>query len=567
MEHVQSFTTRWLPKSFAALKHYSKRDFLADLAAGLTVGLVALPLAMAFSIASGLTPQAGIYCAVVTGFVISLLGGSRVQIGGPTGAFVVVIYGIIAKHGVQGLFVCTMMAGVLLVIMGVTGLGRAVQFIPRPVVLGFTNGIAVLIASTQIRDFFGIHTETNPGQFFARMSELGHSAHTFSIEATVLAALSLGVILVMPRFTKRVPGYIVALVMGTLVAHFLHLNVDTIGSRFGGVPSGLPHFVIPEFHSDLILPLISPALTVAMLGAIESLMSAVVADRMTGDKHNPNVELIAQGLANIVSPVFGGLPATGAIARTATNVRSGARTPIAGIIHALTLLLVLLFAAPLAKFIPMAVLAAILMVVSYNMGEWGQTVKLIRLNLSAVAVWVTTFVLTIVADLTTAVEFGMVLAALTFIRKVAETTSVSAVTKDYILNGRAHVLHDKHIPDYVEIYRIQGALLFGAAQKLSIITDHLQKLPPVIILRLRAMSAIDSTGIGEIEELAKKVRASGRLLILCGAHEQPARMMSQAVFEAQIGKENILPDIQSALDRAATWVQGTGSMLAVGREF
>jgi SulP family sulfate permease len=552
--HRSSSLNRWLPKSVVSLKHYSKRDFVSDLAAGLTVGLVALPLAMAFAIASGLTPQAGIYCAVVTGFIISLVGGSKVQIGGPTGAFVVVVYGIIAKHGVRGLFLCTMMAGVMLVIMGLTGMGRAVQFIPRPVVLGFTNGIAVLIASTQIRDFFGIHLETNPGQFFARMLELGAHAGTFSGEATLLAALSLGVILVVPRFSKRIPGYIVALVFGTLAAHFLHLEVDTIGSRFGGVPSGLPHFQFPEFSSELILPLISPALTVAMLGAIESLMSAVVADRMTGDKHNPNTELVAQGVANIVSPIFGGLPATGAIARTATNIRAGAKTPVAGMLHAVTLLLILLFAAPLARFIPMAVLAAILLVVSYNMGEWAETVRLLRLNFSSVLVWVTTFVLTVVADLTTAVEFGMIMAALIFIRKIAETTTVSAVTKDYILTGRAHVLHDKHIPDYVEIYRIQGALLFGSAQKLAIVTDHLEKLPPVVILRLRAMSAIDSTGIGEIEEVATRLKESGRLLVLCGAHEQPSKMMRQPVFESVVGQENIVPDIQSALNRAAEWV-------------
>jgi sulfate permease, SulP family len=552
--HRSSSLNRWLPKLVVSLKHYSKRDFVSDLAAGLTVGLVALPLAMAFAIASGLTPQAGIYCAVVTGFIISLVGGSKVQIGGPTGAFVVVVYGIIAKHGVRGLFLCTMMAGVMLVIMGLTGMGRAVQFIPRPVVLGFTNGIAVLIASTQIRDFFGIHLETNPGQFFARMLELGAHASTFSGEATLLAALSLGVILVVPRFSKRIPGYIVALVFGTLAAHFLHLEVDTIGSRFGGVPSGLPHFQFPEFSSELILPLISPALTVAMLGAIESLMSAVVADRMTGDKHNPNTELVAQGVANIVSPIFGGLPATGAIARTATNIRAGAKTPVAGMLHAVTLLLILLFAAPLARFIPMAVLAAILLVVSYNMGEWAETVRLLRLNFSSVLVWVTTFVLTVVADLTTAVEFGMIMAALIFIRKIAETTTVSAVTKDYILTGRAHVLHDKHIPDYVEIYRIQGALLFGSAQKLAIVTDHLEKLPPVVILRLRAMSAIDSTGIGEIEEVATRLKESGRLLVLCGAHEQPSKMMRQPVFESVVGQENIVPDIQSALNRAAEWV-------------
>ncbi len=552
---------RWLPKSALVLREYSSKTFVSDLAAGVTVGLVALPLAMAFAIASGLTPQAGIYCAVVTGFLISLLGGSKVQIGGPTGAFVVVVLGIISKHGVGGLFICTMMAGVILVIMGLTGLGRAVGFIPRPVVLGFTNGIAVLIASTQIRDFFGIHTQSNPGQFIARMQELALDARTFSVQATLLALGSLAVILLMPRITKRVPGYIVALLLGTIAARLLHLNVETIGSRFGGVPSGLPHIMFPEFHSEMIVPLISPALTVAMLGAIESLMSAVVADRMSGDRHNPNVELIAQGVANIASPMFGGLPATGAIARTATNIRAGAKTPVAGITHAVTLMLILLFAAPLAKYIPLAVLAAILMVVSYNMGEWAQTAKLLQMNKGAIAVWSVTFVLTVVADLTTAVEFGMILAALTFIRIVADTTTVSAVTTDYILNGRTHVLHDKHIPDYVEIYRIQGALLFGSAQKLHVIGDHLEKLPPVIILRLRAMTTIDSTGLGEIEELAKKVHASGRLLILCGAHEQPSRMMSQAVFEAQIGRENILPNIQTALDRAAEWM-GSRQMAA-----
>src|SRR6266702_6146394 len=296
---------RWLPKSVLCLRDYNLNKFSRDVVAGVTVGLVALPLAMAFSIASGLAPQAGIYCAMVTGFLISALGGSKTQIGGPTGAFVVVISGIVAVHGIDGLFMCTMMAGVLLVVLGVTSMGSAVKFIPRPVVLGFTNGIAVLIASTQIRDFFGIRLDTNPGQFFARMHEIGNHFSTFSEEATVLASLSLLVILVMPRYSKRVPGYIVALVLGTLTAHYFHLEVDTIGSRFGGVPSGLPHLRLPEFRSELILPLISPALTVAMLGAIESLMSAVVADRMTGDKHNPNTELVAQGIANIVSPIFG----------------------------------------------------------------------------------------------------------------------------------------------------------------------------------------------------------------------------------------------------------------------
>ena len=550
---------RYLPKSVLCLKDYNRQTFYADLAAGVTVGLVALPLAMAFAIASGLTPQAGIYCAVVTGFLISLLGGSKVQIGGPTGAFVVVVAGIVAKHGIHGLFLCTMMAGVMLVIMGVTGMGKAVQFIPRPVVMGFTNGIAVLIASTQIRDFFGLRLEHSPGEFFARMKELAAHATTWSAPATLLAVLSLALILLTPRVTKRVPGYIVALFAGTAAAALLHLPVETIGTRFGGIPSGLPHLEFPEFHPNMVLSLISPALTIAMLGAIESLMSAVVADSMTGDRHNSNVELIGQGVANIFSPIFGGLPATGAIARTATNIRSGAKTPVAGMIHSVTLLGILLFAAPLASYVPLAVLAAILFVVSYNMGQWDETWRLLRVNKSAVAVWLVTFALTVMADLTTAVEFGMVLAALTFIRNVAETTTVSPVTKDYILTGRAHVLHDKHIPEYVEVFTVQGALLFGAAQKLEIILHSLNSLPPVVVLRLRGMSAIDSTGLGEIENLADRLRQSGRHLLLCGAKEHPAKLIHQKVFEEKIGQENICSNIQEALDRAAEIVRESGA--------
>jgi SulP family sulfate permease len=557
MKFLKSCLEPFLPKSILCLKDYSARIFAADLAAGVTVGLVALPLAMAFAIASGMTPQAGIYCAVVTGFIISLLGGSKVQIGGPTGAFVVVIAGIVTKHGVNGLFLCTMMAGVMLVVMGLTGLGKAVQFIPRPVVMGFTNGIAVLIASTQIRDFFGLRLEHNPGEFFARMRELIEHAGTVSLTAAALSVTSLVVILATPRITKRVPGYIVALVGGTAAAALLHLPVETIGSRFGGVPSGLPHLQIPQFHADLILPLISSAVTIAMLGAIESLLSAVVADNMTGDRHNSNVELVAQGVANIFSPIFGGLPATGAIARTATNIRSGGRTPVAGIIHSVTLVAVLLFAAPMARFIPMSVLAAILFVVSYNMGHWGETARLLQLNKSAIAVWLVTFGLTVMADLTTAVEFGMILAALTFIRSVAETTAVSQVTEDYMDNLRAHVLHDKHIPVYIEIFSVQGALMFGAAQKLEIIVHRLESLPPIVILRLRGMSAIDSTGLGAIEDVAVRLRASGRHLLLCGAKEHPSRMIHQNVFVQRIGADNICTNIQHALNRAKQIMQET----------
>ena len=540
----------WLPKSLLCLRDYSLQTFFSDLVAGITVGLVALPLAMAFAISSGLKPLAGIYCAIVTGFVISALGGSKVQIGGPTGAFVVVVSGIIAQHGVNGLFICTMMAGVLLILLGVTGLGTAVKYLPRPVVGGFTNGIAVLIASTQIKDFFGLRIEKVPGEFWPRLQALAHHWPTLSLPTTLLAATTLIVLILFARFVKRIPGSIVALFGGTLLVALLHLPVETIGSRFGAIPGGLPKLVVPPFDPSMVPSLITPALTVAMLGAIESLMSAVVADRMTGDRHNPNVELIAQGAANIVSPLVGGLPATGAIARTATNIRSGAKTPVAGILHALTLLVILLFAAPLAGYIPMTVLAAILMMVSYNMGEWKEIPEILKLSRSDVAVWIITFVLTVFADLTVAVEVGMILAALLFIGKVASTTTISQVTEDYIEEARAHILQDKHIPDYVTIFRIHGPFLFGTTDKIAEVANHIAELPPIVILRLRNMTAIDGTGMLALEDLAENLHRAGRTLILCGAREQPARLMRRAEFEQHVGRENICPSVEAALNRA-----------------
>src|ERR1700693_3554236 len=428
--------SKWLPKSILCLQSYTKRLFVGDLMAGITVGFVALPLAMAFAIASGVPPQDGLYCAIVAGFVISALGGSKTQIGGPTGAFVVVVFGIVARYGVDGLFMCTLMAGVLLLMLGVTGLGTAVKFIPRPVVVGFTNGIAVIIASTQIKDFFGLKVDHMPGEFWARLETLGRNFGTISYTETLLGVWALIVILFCVRRLPKVPGYIVALVVGTALVWVLKLPVETIGTRFGGIPSGLPTLNIPVFHFSHLRPLIGPAITVAMLGAIESLMSAVVSDRMSGDKHNPNMELVAQGIANIVSPLFGGLPATGAIARTATNIRSGARTPVAGMAHALTLLAILLFAAPMAKFIPLAVLAAILFVVAYNMGEWREIPELLKLSKLEVGTWLLTFLLTVFADLTVAVEAGMIMGALVFISKVTRTTKISRVTADYVEHGR-----------------------------------------------------------------------------------------------------------------------------------
>ncbi|PYX85891.1 MAG: sodium-independent anion transporter [Acidobacteria bacterium] len=541
---------RWFPKSILCLRGYNLNKFSHDLVAGVTVGLVALPLAMAFSIASGLSPQAGIYCAMVTGFLISLLGGSKTQIGGPTGAFVVVVAGIVATHGVDGLFLCTMMAGLVLVIMGITGMGTAVKYIPRPVVIGFTNGIAILIASTQVKDFFGLQLDKVPGVFWMRVQALAGSFHTISYEATILATATLIILIVCRGISARIPGPIVVLLLGTAAVALFKLPVETIGTRFGGIPSGLPHFVLPKFRPELIHGLLGPALTVAMLGAIESLMSAVVSDRMSNDRHNPNVELIGQGVANVVSPIFGGLPATGAIARTATNIRAGAETPVAGMIHAATLLCVLLFAAPLARFIPLSILAGILMMVAYNMGEWREIPQLLKLTKTDISVWLVTFALTVFADLTVAVEAGMILAALLFISRVASTTTVSQVTDDYVEDGRVHILQDKDIPYYATIFRIHGPFLFGATDKITSVTENVHKLPPVVILRLRNMTALDATGLFAIEELARELHKSKRTLILCGAREQPAKLIHQAEFEDVIGPENICENVSEALNRA-----------------
>ena len=541
----------WLPKSVILLRNYDRQKFVSDLAAGATVGLVALPLAMAFAISSGMTPQAGLYCAIVAGFAISALGGSKTQIGGPTGAFVVVVAGIVAKHGVDGLFVCTIMAGVLLVLLGVTGMGTAVKYFPRPVIVGFTNGIAILIASTQIKDFFGLRLDQVPGDFFHRMKALGSSFGSVNWEATLLAVISLVVMILCQKYTRRVPGAILVCFGATAAVALLHLGAETIGTRFGGIPKGLPHFAIPQVSYDTARQLLSPALTVAMLGAIESLMSAVVSDKMSHDKHNPNVELIAQGVANILSPLVGGLPATGAIARTATNVRAGAKTPVAGMIHALTLLAIILVAAPLVKNVPLAALAAILMMVAYNMGDWEEIPEILKLSAADIAIWLVTLMLTVVTDLSFAVEFGMILAALTFIRKVSRTTTVTRVTRDYVADSSVHVLQGKDIPDYAVVYRVHGPFLFGATDKFADILEELGTLPPIVILRLRNMTAIDATGLGAIRELADRLHASGRQLLLCGAREQPAQLMKQAEFERHVGAENICESITAAIARAS----------------
>lgn len=558
------------PKLRSALRGYSWKVFAADATAGVTVGLVALPLAMAFAIASGLPPEAGIYCAIVTSFLISTLGGSRVQIGGPTGAVVVIVSGIIATHGVEGLFLCTMMAGVMLVILGVTGMGTAVKFIPRPVVVGFTNGISVIVASTQIRDFLGLTVDRMPGDFIGRIGALAASLHTVNWSAAILAAACVALMIYSLRRPWRVPvpGTIFALMLGTLVVAIFGTHVDTIATRFHGIPTDLPAMQLPglqllAFNPSLILTLLAPAFTIAVLVAIESLTSAVVADRLTGDRHNPNVELIAQGVANIASPLFGGLPASGAVARTATNVRSGGTTPIAGIVHALALLAIVLFAAPMVGQVPMPVLAAILMVVAWGMGDWKELPSVFRMSRTDASIWLVTFVLTVFADLTQAVQVGMALAALLFIRTVASTTSVAQVTEDVERRGRngsdgsesgserqGHDGRARNIPPYVVVFRITGPFLFGATDKLQGIADRLDSFPPVVILRLQYMTATDATGLSAIEDLADTVRRSGRVFLVSGAQPQPAALMKRALFHRHIGERNMCDTYDDALTRA-----------------
>lgn len=540
------------PKSklFECLGRYNRADFLADFIAGFTVGLVALPLAMAFGISSGVTPQAGIYTAILGGFLTSFFGGSKIQVSGPTGAFVVIVASIIQKHGVSGLHIVTMMAGVLLMVLGLTGLGTAVKFIPRPIVIGFTNGIAVLIASTQIKDFFGLSMPSVPSEFVQKTLAYIRDFHTVSMPALVLSMISLAVILLTPKLSKRVPGSILALLGATAAVYFLHLPVETIGSKFGGIPSGLPAIEIPAFRTDLILPLLPSALTVAILAALESLLSAVVADGMTADRHNSNAELVAQGIANFAVPLVGGTPVTGAIARTATNFRSGARTPVSGLIHALTLLAVIMLFAPLAKYVPLATLAAVLMVVAYNMGEWKEIPVILRLSAADISVWFITFLLTVVADLTLAVEMGMALAALLYIYRISQTTTVEIVTADYIEKGRPHILQDKDVPEYISILRIHGPFLFGTTDKLDEETSDLSKFQDIVCLRLRNMTAIDATGLHAITRFSERLRAAGKTLLLCGARNQPGEFIRHSDLARHLGEENILPHVSAAIHRA-----------------
>jgi SulP family sulfate permease len=542
------------PKLLETLKNYQRKDFTADLIAGLTVGIVALPLAMAFAIASGATPQAGIFTAVIAGFIISVLGGTRVCIGGPTGAFIVILYGILAKYGAADLAICTIMAGVFLLAMGLARLGTIIKYIPYPVTMGFTSGIAVLIFSTQIKDFFGLTVDNVPSEFVERMKALIESAGSVSWPTLALAAAALAIILFWPKaWQRRVPGSIVALVLGTAVVALFDIpttTIQTIGSKFGGIPQGLPAFSAPSITWSHLRELVAPATTIALLAAIESLLCAVVADGMVDDRHDSNQELVAQGLANMIAPLFGGIAATSAIARTATNVRSGARTPVAGIIHAITLLVIILVAAPLAKFIPLAVLSAVLVNVALHMGEWHNFGRLLRWPRSDAMVFLAAFLLTVIIDLTVAVEIGMVMAAVLFIKRVSETSQITAVDETTETEGSHNSLVGKEVPRGVMVYRMFGAFFFGAADKLESALKRLKEEPDVLILRMRKVVAMDATGLNALENLHQRLRKKGKHLVLSGAHTQPLMVMEKAGFLDRIGRENVCPHVDAALARS-----------------
>lgn len=541
------------PKLFTTLKDYNKQQFVADLTAGVIVGIVALPLAIAFGIASGVTPEKGIITAIIAGFIISAFGGSRVQIGGPTGAFIVIVYGIIQQYGMTGLMVATIMAGVILVIMGFARFGSIIKFIPYPVIVGFTSGIAILIFTTQIKDLLGFTMKSVPSEFHEKWIAYGESFSSLNYYAFGIAALSLLIMIFWPRITHRIPGSLMAIIVSTLLVHLLHIPVETIGSRFGEIPSNIPEPHFYQINLVVIKNLIAPATTIAILAAIESLLSAVVADGMIGGKHRSNMELIAQGLANIASPIFGGIPATGAIARTATNIKNGGRTPVAGIIHSLTLLLIMLFFGKLAKLIPMATLAAILVIVAYNMSEWRSFKSLLKSPRSDVVVLLTTFFLTVIFDLTIAIQIGMILAVILFMRRMAMVTNVGVITRELADEEESYdpnSINRREVPKSVEVFEVNGPFFFGAASTFKDAMHIIEEPPKVRIIRMRNVPAIDATGLHTLEEFYKDSKKQGTAIVLSGVHTQPLYAMTQAGLLDLFGEENVFGNIDDALDRA-----------------
>lgn len=545
------------PKLFAALKNYSKEKFMSDLMAGIIVGIVALPLAIAFGIASGVSPEKGLITAIIGGFIVSLLGGTNIQIGGPTGAFIVIVYGIIQNFGFEGLAIATVIAGIILLVMGALKLGTVIKFIPYPIVVGFTSGIALTIFTTQMKDLFGLTMEKVPADFISKWIAYFGAAHTASFWAFLIGVLSIGIIILTPKVSKKIPGSLVAIVLMTVVVFVLRnylgiTGIETIGDRFQ-INASLPQPAPISFDMNTINLLLPSAFTIAILGAIESLLSATVADGVTGDKHNSNTELIAQGAANVIVPMFGGIPVTGAIARTMTNINNGGRTPIAGIIHAIVLLLILLFLGPLTKHIPMACLAGVLIIVSYNMSEWRTFRSLMKNPKSDVSVLLVTFFLTVIFDLTIAIEIGLLIAMLFFMRRVAETTHVSVTTDEIDLSDEGEIHHDEEVLQLakgIEVYEIDGPFFFGVANKFDSVMKNMGDKPKIRIIRMRKVSFIDSTGLHNLESLLRLSQSENIHLILSGVNSQVRNVLTKSGFDQKIGPDNICSNINEAVAKA-----------------
>ena len=552
-------------KLFYSLKDYNKKTFMSDLMAGIIVGIVALPLAIAFGIASGVTPEKGIITAIVAGLVISIFGGSKVQIGGPTGAFIIIIYGIIQKYGIEGLTIATLMAGLFLVLFGLLRLGTIIKYIPYPIVVGFTSGIAVTIFTTQIKDLFGLTLPSNPSDFIEKWGVYLQNFSTIDIWCTIIGVASVIIIAITPKFSKKIPGSLIAIILMTIVALLLKnfagvTSIETIGDRFA-ISNVLPTAKVPDMNWDTIKSLVSPAITIAILGAIESLLSATVADGVIGDHHDSNTELVAQGLANIASPLFGGIPATGAIARTMTNINNGGKTPIAGIIHAIVLLLIFLFLMPLAKYIPMACLAGVLVVVSYGMCGWRSFLMLMKNPKSDVTVLLITFFLTIIFDLTVAIEVGLIIACLLFMKRMAETTDVKVIMDEIDPNDETDIKleNNEHliIPKGVEVYEINGPYFFGAGNKFEEVMAAFGDRPKVRIIRMRKVPFVDSTGIHNLTNLCAMSKKEGIEVVLSGVNPKVHAVLEHAGFYQLIGEQNICPHINIALAKAREIVGAT----------
>lgn len=549
------------PKLFITLKEgYNGKKLLHDLTAGLIVGIVALPLAIAFAIASGVSPEKGLITAVIAGFIMSAMGGSRVQIGGPTGAFVIIVSGVIAKYGINGLIISTIIAGVLLIIMGFARLGSIIKFIPFPLIVGFTAGIAVIIFSTQIKDLFGMSIANVPSDFIPRWGAYFQSLNTINWYALGIGIGSIIIVVYWKKITEKIPGSLVAIVAATLVVYFFQLPVETIGKRFGGIPFSLSAPVMPTINLQIIKDLISPAVAIALLAGIESLLSAVVADGMINAKHDSNMELVANGVANVASGLFGGIPATGAIARTATNIKNGGRTPIAGMTHAVVLFIIVLFFGNLAALIPMPCLAAILVVVAYNMSEWRVFKALLKSPKSDIVVLLTTFFLTVIIDLVVAIEVGMILAVFLFIRRMAHVTDISVVTREFDESGNQsdaeedakdpYSINKMNVPHSVEVYEIKGPFFFGAAEKFKEAMRTVEKAPKIRIIRMRHVPAIDSSGLKLLEDLFNSSKKNKIDFIISGINPQPLDALEKSGLLNKIGKTNVHSTIDKALVRA-----------------